>query len=158
MMRRTIFAKVRCEQGSATAGPVTHRNRILKASLRRSRSGRCAEELAVRRGLSLKKISPTLSIPGWLGRRHPPSYLANRDALLLPWQCHCGYTPAPTSPREVLDSRSRLPLHPAGDGLGRNIQRKPDILLGQRLAHRIALVVVPATGEREQLRFKIRKP
>ena len=50
------------------------------------------------------------------------------------------------------------PLPQTGDGLGRDIQRKPDILLGKRLADGIALVVVPAAGKREQFCFKVRKP
>ena len=50
------------------------------------------------------------------------------------------------------------PLPQTGDGLGRDIQREPDVLLGQRLAHGIALVVVPAAGEREQFCFKVHKP
>ena len=64
----------------------------------------------------------------------------------------------PPSPRAVFDLRPWPPLPQTGDGLGRDIQRKTDVLLGQSLAHGIALVVVPAAGEREQLRFKISEP
>ena len=75
-----------------------------------------------------------------------------------------GYALARTSPGvaapgiDVDKSVLWSPLRPSGDGLARDIQRKPDVLLGQRLAHGIALVVVPAAGEREQFRFKVRKP
>jgi hypothetical protein len=74
------------------------------------------------------------------------------------------YAPARTSPGvaapgfDVNKSPLWLPPRPAGDRLGRDIQREPDVLLGQSLAHGITLVVVPATGEREQFRFKVSEP
>jgi hypothetical protein len=51
------------------------------------------------------------------------------------------FAPTRTSPWEALNSCPWLPLPPAGDGIGRDIQRKSDVLLGQSLADGVTLVV-----------------
>jgi hypothetical protein len=78
------------------------------------------------------------------------------------WRLAMGYALAQISPGvaapgfDVNKSPPWLPLPQTGDGFRRDIQRVPDVLLRQRLAYGITLVVVPAAREREQLRFKIR--
>jgi hypothetical protein len=55
-------------------------------------------------------------------------------------------------------SGSRHGLRHASDSFGGDPHGKPDVLVGQRLADRVALIVMTTAGEGEEFEFEVRQP